>query len=179
MLKNKYRFLAGMSVVILLAFGLTGCLKSGSNTPAQKLTYINFVHLGVTLPSVDLYFKDTRVSSTAFGYNSGSGTYATVEPGTFGVKFKKYGGDSLVAEVPNALYDSLLAYSLVLYNDEEGIGRAAKVSDNFTNVQTTKANYRFWNYGMGVEAVDFFIGDSKVSSFRRLEDNVGNSNPLQ
>lgn len=170
-LPSKKRSLAGIGVVFLLAFGLTGCLKT-NNTPPPKMTYIYFMHLGVQLPPVDLYFGDTKVTNNYFSFGNVSGSYATIQPGAFDVKFRKGGSDSLVAGVPTALYDSLMPYTLILYNNEQGYGQAAKIDDDFTTTTTEKANYRFFHFSPDAGDVDFYIGDTKVEPYRSLADNV-------
>lgn len=171
MQRRTQRFVLGIVLAGFLATGLSGCLKS-SNPPQAKQTFIFLMHLAPQVPAVDLFFNANKVSSQPFGFGSVSGTYAANTPGVYEVKFKKGGGDSVIATVPLAAYDSLRAYTLVLYNDDLGHGQAMRINDVFTGVSTSKANYRFFHLSPNVDDVDFYIGDTKVEFVRRLADNA-------
>ncbi len=69
---------------------------------------------------------------------------------------KKGGGDSLVATIPAAVYDTLKPYTLLLYSDVDGKGRATRISDDVTNVNADKMNFRFWHLAYDAEDVDFY-----------------------
>jgi len=159
--------------LVLISTILGGCLKSGNNTPPEKLSYIYYLHMAPTAPSIDMYFDNAKASSSSISFNTISGRYAVIRPGTFAVNYKKAGGDSLVATIPVNIYDSLKAYTLLLYSDDQGHGRATRIVDNMSDVSTEKVNYRFWHLGAETGNVDFYIGDQKVQSDRSLGDNDG------
>lgn len=159
-------------VLALSTITLSGCLKSSTTEP-EKLTYLYLMHMAPTAPAVDLYFNAQKASNNSISYNAVSGSYAGVKPGTFEVSYKKGGGDSIVAVVPTAIYDTLRPYTLLLYSDVAGNGRATKIYDNVNDVSNDKANYRFWHLANDVDEVDFYIGNTKVDAGRSLADNVG------
>lgn len=172
MQSRKQRFLLWSVLMVVVAGGLSGCLKS-NDTPQTKKTFIYLMHMAPQIPAVELYFNGTKTPNNPFGFGSVSGQYGASEPGVFDVKFKKGNSDSLIASVPAALYDSLRAYSLILWNDEQGRGHAMRIVDDFSNVNTSldRTWYRFLHLAPDAGEVDFFIGDTKVSSLRRLADN--------
>ncbi len=172
MQRTKQRFLLLGSLVVMMAVGLTSCLKSGDNNNNTKQTYIFLMHLGPQLPSVDMFFNSTKVSSQPFGFGSVSGTYSATNPGTYGVTFKKGNADSVITTIPSAVYDSLKPYTIILYNDDQGHGQATRIADDFSNISSSKSNYRFFNMSPNIGNVDFYIGDTKVETYRSPGDNV-------
>jgi hypothetical protein len=131
------------------------------------------MHMAPTAPAVDLYFGSQKASSNAIDYNTISGSYAGIRPATFDVTYKKGGADSVVATIPNAVYDTLRPYTLLLYSDDQGHGQATRIHDNVSDVNTDKMNYRFWHLAPDVADVDVYIGSTKVETQRSLADNVG------
>lgn len=175
-MQRKQRFVAGSFLTIATAVLLAGCLKSNNDTPQVKQTFIYLMHMAPEAPGVDLFFNDTKVTQSSFGFGSASSSYGAYNPGAYSIKFKKSGGDSVVASYPATLFDSLKPYSVVLFSDEQGHGQAFKINDNFANVSTTKLNYRFWHLGYGTDPVDVYIDNQKVFAGRSLGDNAsGNS----
>jgi hypothetical protein len=168
------RILSWGLVLILSTTFLSSCLKS-SNSQPEKLTYLYLMHMAPTAPAVDLYFGSQKASSNSIAFNTISGSYAGIRPATFDVTYKKGGGDSLVADIPAAVYDTLKPYTLLLYSDVDGKGRAARISDDVSNLNPDKMYFRFWHLSYDVEDVDFFIGTTKVDAGRYLADNVGGS----
>lgn len=159
-------------VLVLSTTLLSSCLKSNTTEP-EKLTYLYLMHMAPTAPAVDLYFGSQKASSSAIGYNTISGSYAGIRPATFDVAYKKGGADSVVATIPVSVYDTLRPYTLLLYSDDQGHGQAARIYDNVSDVNTEKANYRFWHLAHDVGEVDVYIGDNKVDMSRSLADNIG------
>lgn len=151
---------------------LSSCLKS-SNTQPEKLTYLYLMHMAPTAPAVDLYFGTTKASNNSIEFNTISGSYAGIRPATFDVTYKKGGADSVVATIPTAVYDTLRPYTLLLYSDADGKGKATKIYDDVSDVDANKMNYRFWHLSNDVGPVDFYIGTTKVDVHRELADNVG------
>lgn len=171
-MQRTNRILVWGLVLALSTITLSGCLKSSTSEP-EKLTYLYLMHMAPTVPAVDLYFNSQKASNNSISYNAVSGSYAGVKPGTFEVSYKKGGADSLVATVPVAIYDTLRPYTLLLYSDVAGNGKATKIYDNVNDVNAEKTNYRFWHLANDVEEVDFYIGNNKVEVARSLADNAG------
>ena len=172
MQRRTKRFLSWGVLVVLMAVGLSSCIKN-NNTPQTKMTYIYLMHMGPQLPGVELYFNNTKSSQSPFGFSSVSGQYGATQPGVFEVKFKKGNSDSLIASLPAALYDSLKPYTLIVYNDEQGKGQAMRIIDDFSDIpaNTDKTWFRFLHMAPDAGEVDVFIGSDNIFSNRRLADN--------
>ena len=159
-------------VLILSTTFLSSCLKSSTSQP-EKLTYLYLMHMASTAPAVDLYFGTQKASSNSISFNTISGSYTGIRPATFDVSYKKGGGDSLVALIPTAVYDTLMPYTLLLYSDESGEGQATRIFDNVEGLSTEKVNFRFWHLAHDIGPVDISIGTNLVDAGRTLADNVG------
>lgn len=159
-------------VLILSTTFLSSCLKSSTSQP-EKLTYLYLMHMATTAPAVDLYFGTEKASKNSIGFNTISGSYTGIRPATFDVTYKKGGGDSVVAIVPTAVYDTSMPYTLLLYSDETGEGQATRIFDNVEGLSTEKVNFRFWHLAHDIGPVDITIGTNLVDEGRTLADNVG------
>ena len=157
----------------------TGCLKSEDpQPPGPPQTYISVMHLAPTAPAVDVFFDNTKVSNVPFAPNSTTLAYNGVDKGVYTMKFKKAGADSLVAEVPQLLYDSLNYYTIFIYNlSANGPAQALRIEDDFSEFQAdrTKLYYRFFHGSPNTGPVDIFIDDVRVASFRTPADNTTNA----
>ncbi len=168
----KWRF-AG---AVILLFLLSGCLKSDDPITPTPKAYISILHLAPTAPSLDVYFNENRVSNAPFTPGSVTAGYNTVDKGSFSIKFKKIGTDSLVAEIPMSQYDSLSFYTLFIHNlDENGPAKATRIKDSFTGLDQTKSYYRFYHGSPNAGNIDLYIDNVKISSDRVNGDNTINA----
>ena len=163
--------------MIAMAVIMSGCLKSPSDTiQSTPKTYISVMHLALTAPSLDIFFDDLKVSTIAFAPGNITPIYNVADRGTFSIKFKKAALDSIVAEVPSALYDSLKFYTIFIYNPQaNGAVKAVRIKDDFSAVQPNsgKPYYRFFHASPNSGAVDLYMDNVKIESGRMLADNSG------
>lgn len=170
---NILRVSLAMAVAVVV---LNGCLKSPENTPPPTpMTYVSIMHLAPTAPSLDVYFDNERVSNTSFVPGDVTPVYNAVDKGAFSIKFKKAGLDSVVAQVPVSLYDSLNYYTIFIYNlQANGPANAVRIKDDFTDVlaNLAKPYYRFFHSSPNTGAADLYIDNVKVESGRTNADNT-------
>jgi hypothetical protein len=166
--KNILLITGALSFISIL---LTGCLKDVSNSTSTPKTYISVMHLAPRAPAVEIYFNSTKESSPI---NPGvvSSTYSPVDPSAFAVNFKKAGSDSLVANIPTDIYDSLRFYTLLLYNIDSTHVNAVKIEDDFSVLTMDKAYFRFFHMSPDVGNVDVYFDNDVVSSGRSYADNT-------
>lgn len=158
-------------VLILSTTFLSSCLKSSTSQP-EKLTYLYLMHMATTAPAVDLYFGTEKASQNSISFNTISGSYTGIRPATFDVTYKKGGGDSVVATIPTAVYDTSMPYTMLLFSDASGEGQATRILDNVEGLSTEKVNFRFWHLAHDIGPVDISIGTNLVDENRTLADNV-------
>ena len=155
---------------------LSGCIKSpGDPAPVTPKTYLSILHLAPTAPALDVFFDDIKVSNSSFSPGNVTPIYNPVDRGTFSIKFKKGGSDSLVAHVPLALYDSLNFYTIFIYNlQADGPANAIRIKDDFSDVRSNpgKPYYRFFHASPNTGAADLYIDNVKVESGRTPADNA-------
>ncbi|MEP7376402.1 MAG: DUF4397 domain-containing protein [Chitinophagaceae bacterium] len=170
-------FRSGLAMVTI-AMIFSGCLKSPeSQAPPTAKTYISIMHLAPTAPALDVFFNDERVSTNSFDPGAVTPRYNSIDKGSFSVKFKKGGVDSLVAQVPLALYDSSKFYTLFIYNQQaNGVANAVRIKDDFSDLisNSTKPYYRFFHGSPNTGAVDFYIDNVKLENGRAAADNAAN-----
>jgi len=165
--KNMLLLAGALSFIALL----TGCIKDVSNTPPSPKTYISIMHLAPRAPAVELYFNGTKASS-AINPGIVSSSYASLDPSIFSVDFKKAGADSVVANIPTDIYDSLKFYTLLLYNIDSTHARAVKIEDDFSSLTRDQAYFRFFHMSPDIGNVDLYFENTAVSSGRQYADNV-------
>ena len=172
---NILRWSLAMTAIAVV---MTSCLKSDNPAPpAQARTSISVMHLAPTAPSVDVFFDNVKVSNIPFDPGVTSPNYSQVDKGAYSIKFKKEGADSLVAEIPQLLYDSLTYYTVLLYNlSANGPAQALRITDDFSEflANRSKLYYRFFHTSPDTGPVDVFLDNVKVDSVRRPADNVVN-----
>jgi Domain of unknown function (DUF4397) len=170
---NIIRLSLAMAAAVIV---LNGCLKSPENTtPPVPKTYVSIMHLAPTAPALDVYFDTEKVSNTSFAPGNVTSVYNAVDKGAFSIKFKKAGVDSVVAQLPVALYDSLNYYTIFIYNlQANGPANAVRIKDDFTDVlaNLTKPYYRFFHGSPNTGAVDFYIDNVKIENGRTNADNT-------
>ena len=158
--------------VFCISLLLTGCLKSVENTPQRPKTYMAFMQLAAKGPSVELYFNDVDGSD---GFTPGTVTsrYNQIDPGFYSMKFKKTGGDSLVASLPTMYYDSLNFYTFLLFSTMDNRVEAQVIHDDYTVMtDQNKMYYRFFNMSPEFDNVDLYLNSDKKESGRTYADNV-------
>jgi hypothetical protein len=165
----------GSVIAIVTLLSLSGCLKSPEDTtPVTPQTYVSVMYLAPTAPSADIYFDAEKVSNGAFPPNTVTPIYNALDKGTFAIRFKKAGSDSVVAQVPATLYDSAKYYTIYVFNTQlNGPANAIRISDDFSNIlaDNSKPYYRFFHSSPNSGAVDLYIDNVKVENGRTIADN--------
>ncbi len=165
-------WIAGLSLVIA---GFGSCIKSDNSASATitPKTYVSVLHMAPYAPPVEIYLNDTKSSEQILADTYFS-VYSQLNPGSYDIKFKKAGADSLVAEIPASHYDSLNFYTLLLYNDSHTSTKAVTIPDDFSNVTGTTSFYRFFNLNPDAGSVDVYFSNTMVQNARTPADNVTN-----
>jgi hypothetical protein len=127
---------------------------------------------------VDIYFSGTLVSP-AGGILPGrvSTQYGSLKPGSYTVDFKKTGTDSLLFELPASQYDTSSFYTLVIYNTTSGSPAvmAARIQDNFSQVNTANSFYRFFDMTPDAPNVSLYMNGMITQTSRSPADNFSSS----
>lgn len=171
---SKKAFLSLGSLAFLMIM-LSGCLKDAQNTTVSPRTYVSLLDLAPWSPAVDVYFDNSKATTSAISFGMVSPNYSSIEPAAFGISFKKSGGDSLVASLPSAVYDSLKYYTLLLYNTDQTHVAAARIKDDYSVLTSDKCYYRFFHMSPDVGDVDVYFDNTLVASVRSYVDNLTSS----
>jgi hypothetical protein len=171
---SKKAFLSLGALAFLMVM-LSGCLKEAQNTTVSPRTYVSLLHLAPWSPAVDVYFDNSKATTSAISFGMVSPNYSSLEPAAFGISFKKATTDSLVAGLGTAVYDSLKYYTLVLYNIDQTHVAAARIQDDYSILTTDKAYYRFFHMGPDIGDVDVYFDNTLVQSNRSYADNIYSS----
>jgi hypothetical protein len=160
----------------LLIGELTGCAKSASSTSntANSLTYLSIMNVAPYSPAAQVYLNDISATGSipAGGF---SNSYAHLTPASYDVKFKVFGADSTLAEIPSSSYDSMGFYTLILYNDvKNGPAKALKVTDDFSGITLSSSYVRFFHMCLELPSVDLYINTTPVQQNRVAKDIVPN-----
>lgn len=173
-MKKRKTSILWWSIIVSLLFVMSSCLKSvdpPAATPAKA--YVSIMHLAPTAPSLDVFFNEKKVSNTPFAPGNVTLAYNAIDKGAFSIIFKKASSDSVVASVSLAQYDSLNFYTLFIYNTQvNGSVSAVRIKDNFSNLTSNKAFYRFFHASPNTNAVDLYMDNVKIESSRTLADNT-------
>ena len=176
-MRNNRQQLFWGSIILLVLSGAVGCSKAGSSLTVTAVTYVSVINEAPYSSAVDIYLNGTLVSPTG-GIAPGeySTQYGSVKPVTYTVDFKKAGTDTLLYEIPASSYDTSNFYTLILYNTAPGSAavQAVKILDNFTQVTSTNAYFRFFNMSPDVPDADLYMNGSIVQQQRTPADNVDN-----
>lgn len=174
--KMKPNILVLSLTMAVISSVFTGCLKSSdSPPPTPTTTFLSVLHMAPNAPSLDVYFDNKKVSAAPLAPLNATTRYSEVDKGTFSIKFKKEAADSLVAEIPSALYDTLEYHTLLIYNlVANGPAKAIRIKDDFSNVfaNPAKPYYRFFHTSPNTGSIDLYINDVKVESGRFFADNA-------
>lgn len=154
----------------------SGCSKAGSTT-TSAVTYLSIIQGAPYTSAANVYLNDTLITNNAFNPGTFSPKYGTIRPGSYSVKFKKAGTDSLFDQLVSSPFDTLNFYTLLLYNDANKIAHALKIFDDFSTVANNSyAYYRFFNLAPDWPKVNFYIGGNLAQANRTPADNaVSNS----
>ena len=164
--------------IVVFAFmigGLTGCIKSGSNfnSSTSGVTFLSIMNLSSS--STDIYFNGTKASQSAALAGFYDSKYEQIKPGAYDIQFKLGGADSVLADIPTSLYDSLDFNTLILYNTTAGGPvNAVRIEDDFSTLSVSSANYRFFNMCPDAPSVDVYFSGTATQSNRTIADNVNN-----
>lgn len=162
---------------MLVSGGLTGCTKavSTATSTSTEYTYVSVMDLAPYSPTAQVYLNGTAATSSITPGNY-STSYAPLTPGAYDIQFKASATDSILAEIPSSLYDSMSFYTLILYNTSgSSVNNAIKIVDDFSTLATGSANYRFFNMCPDFPSVDLYFNNSAGQLARTTADNVSNT----
>jgi len=160
----------------ILALAGAGCSKAGSTSTVSSVTYLSVINGAPFSSAANVYLNDTLITATAINPGAYSPKYGTIRPGSYGVKFKKAGTDSLFDQLIPSPYDTLNFYTILLYNDPGGkAAHLMKIFDDFSGVSNNNnAYYRFFHLAPDWGPVNVTIGGSVVQTTRTPADNAVN-----
>jgi hypothetical protein len=174
-MRNKGQHFYWSSIILVLLGGGIGCSKPQESINANPISYVTIMNLAPYGGPVDIYFNGTQVSP-AGGILPGqfSTEYGQLKPGNYTVDFKVTGTDSLLYELPASQFDTSGFYTLVLYNAAPGSPavQAARILDNFSQVNTLSAYYRFFNMSPDASSVSLYMNGTVAQAGRSPADNV-------
>lgn len=139
------------------------------------VSYVSVINEATYTGTAQVYFNNTLITVQQ-GISAGnfSSQYGAITPGTYDIKFVNATVDSTMGLLPQARFDTLNFYTLILYNlpGAGAASKAMKVWDDFSMVSTTGANYRFFNLCADYPNVDLYLNNNLVQSGRTTADNA-------
>jgi Domain of unknown function (DUF4397) len=178
MRKSHLQFFGGLAILFFFTLAGWGCGKTGATATSTAISYAIIMNQAPYGPACDMYLNDTLVSPSG-GIPPGefSEKYGSIIPGTYNITFDKAGTDSLLAAIPATQLVNGGFYTLFLYNSTPGGGpiSAAKITDDFSTLSQTNANYRFFNLSPDASPVDVYLNGTVVQSGRTTADNTANA----
>ncbi|MHA4807693.1 DUF4397 domain-containing protein [Flavitalea flava] len=173
MRKNKWTAAIYWTIILgILGLGFTGCAKSSSTSTNTVATFVTAMNLAPYAPSTEIYLNGSK-STVAIPSGSYLNGYSRLNPAIYDIQFKVAGSDSLLAQIPASIYDSVKFYTLLLYNTTvNGTAKAAKIADDFSNITTASGFYRFFNMCPDAPLVDFYLNTTVSDPNRAVADNV-------
>jgi hypothetical protein len=175
-MKNNRQHLNWSSIILGLAVLGVGCMKTGATVNMSPVSYVSVMNLAPYGSSVDIYFNATLVSPAGGILPEQFSTeYGQLKPGSYTVDFKKAGTDSLLVELPAAVYDTSNFYTLVIYNTQPGGNavQATRIQDNLSQISTSYSYYRFLNMSPDAQSVNLLMNGTSIQMNRTPADNVG------
>lgn len=164
-------------VLAIMIGGLASCVKSGStssNSTNNAVTFVSLMNLASS--PADIYLNGNKASQNAAIPGFFDQRYEQLAPGAYDIQFKAAGSDSVLAEIPSSLYDTLNFSTVILYNPAGGSTiNAVKILDNFSTLTTSAASYRFFNMSPDVPSVDLYFSTTAMQTSRTTADNVANT----
>ena len=157
----------------------TSCTKTGLNTSTNNnkaISYVSFLNLAPYGDSVVMSFNGSDFPDV-YPSVSFSRSYTSINSGVYDIKAKAAENrDSILAEITSSSFDSLGAYSILLYNDAPSTPlKMVRINDDFSGVTNNSSYYRFFHMSPDQQGVDFYINGAKVQSARTVADNVWNT----
>lgn len=162
------------SLLVFIAAALGGCLKSGSSSSsnANDLSFVTLMNMAPYSSSTSVYFNNVIQTGTV-GAGSYSTSYGQIPPGTYDVQFRVAGSDSVLSDLGTSVYDSLGFYTVVLYNPTASSAVSSmKITDDFSTLSLSSANYRFFNFCPDAPSVDLVFNTSVMQNGRTVGDNA-------
>jgi hypothetical protein len=176
-MRNKRQHFFWSSIILVFIVFSAGCAKTGATVNVSPVSYVSVMNLAPYGFPVDIYFNGTLVTPAGgIVPEQFSTEYGQLKPGSYTVDFKKSGTDSLLVELPAAVYDTSSFYTLVFYNTQPGSNavQATRIQDNFSQVAASNSYYRFFNMSPDAPSVNLLMNGSVVQTNRTPADNVGN-----
>ena len=155
------------------------CSKAGTSltTTAINNSYLTLIDEATYNGAISIYLNDTLATPVG-GITAGtfSKLYGAIRPGYYDVKFESATSGNLLSEIPSSKYDTLNFYTVIICNTAGGdTVQGFKVSDDFSSLSSTNANYRFFNLSPDEPKVDLYLNNSVVSQNRTIADNASNN----
>lgn len=169
-LAKKNRILAVLMTVAVVT-GLTSCLKNNSNVQPDINGYAFFANLATPSYKVTLW-RDNTDLLRGEGLEFTRQSAGAVNPGPAKIDIKRLGSDTLLTST-NITLDTLRFVSFFIHGTQTHGIKMHTIREDFSDLSTSKANIRFYNMVADSEPVDFWIGETKISSSRMYEDFMG------
>ncbi len=165
-----------LTFTALAAIGLAGCAKAGLSSISTNInypTYVVLMNMAPFAPSAEIYLNDIE-STPAIAPGNYSTSYEHLIPGSYDVKFKVAGSDSVLADLPASAYDSVTFYTLILYNADtvHKTTQAVKIHDDFSNLTSSYGYFRFFDLCPDLASVDVYLNGQLLQSGRAPADIV-------
>lgn len=158
---TKKNRLWAMVALLVVVTGFTACLKNDNdNTPQRPVAAFSVINGIVISTALDLYDNDNKLQTT-FSIGSAGINYQEYA-GYHEFKFTQTGTTTEVASDIQP-YDSLRYYTLVSFGDSAS-AQIRSIAEDFSGLDPSKLNFRFFNLSPNSPAVDLYFGDTKVDS---------------
>ncbi|WP_123848106.1 DUF4397 domain-containing protein [Chitinophaga lutea] len=171
-LAKKNRILAVLMAVAVVT-GLSSCLKNNNNPAPEAFTYAFFANLATPTYKISVFQNNADLLGGE-GMEFGTVRAGRLKPGPAKFDFKRLGSDTLLSSY-NTTLDTLRYFSTFIYGSQTSGVETYHFREDFSNNSTSKAHVRFFNMVEGSEPVDFYIGETKLSSSRMYEDFLSGS----
>lgn len=154
-----------------------GCSKTGNTLSTSPLTYLTVINAAALSSNLTVLLNDTPATvSGGIAPGKYSQQYGPWHPGTFDIKFESAATDSLLAELPRTVFDTLNFYTLLVYTvPQTGVVKATSIQDDFSTLSSSESNYRFFNLCSTHPNVDLYLNNTLVQQGRASADNAGNN----
>lgn len=175
---NKRQHIYWSSIILVAVSIFSGCTKQpGGSLNVTPVAFVSMMNLAPYGNAVDIFFNGVQISP-AGGVLPGefSTEYGQLKPGNYTVDFKVTGTDSLLYELPAAQYDTTAFYTLIIYNTTAGSKAvsATRIQDDFSQVGTVSAYYRFFDMSPDAANVNLLFDGSIAQSNRTPADIISN-----
>jgi hypothetical protein len=147
------------------AFTLTSCMKSSNPEPVTYARLAFFSGSPVNF-STDIYKDNSKLGSNL---RLNAGGILTTDPGNFKIELKKSTNDSSLTSI-TAVYDTLKYYTHVVFGEAPISMIRIDEENNFKNLASDRANFRFFNLSTDLGPVDLLISGTVVQGNRSYMD---------